>query len=165
MTPQPPKWHTREDSGFVIDRNVDWWHDGERIEHPNIIEAFNRGLSVTEEGRYKLSFGNDWCFVKVENAAFKVVAVDVGEGDRLSLRLSDRTAEFLDPMTLTLDADSALVASVKNGLAKARFSRDAQFALEPFLQEGPTGTMQLQVGSHTWSTLLLVVLEPGRSND
>ena len=50
----PTRWHTREDSGFVIDRNVDWWHDGERIEHPNIIEAFNRGLRIAEDGQVKL---------------------------------------------------------------------------------------------------------------
>ncbi len=157
MTPAPPKWHTREDSGFVIDRNVDWWHDGERIEHPNIIEAFNRGLSVSDDGRYTLVFGNDWCFVKVEHAAFKIIAVDVGEGDRLSLRLSDRTAEWLDPKSLSLDADGALLVLVKGGVATARFSRDAQFQLEPFLEAGPA-QMQLRVGSQVWETSLLVVL-------
>ena len=158
MTPAvPPKWHTREDSGFVIDRNVDWWHDGERIEHPNIIEAFNRGLSVTDDGKYKLVFGSDWCFVKVEHAAFKVLAVDVGESDRLSLRLSDRTAEWLDPMSLALDADGALLASVKRGQATARFSRDAQFQLEPFLEQGEH-QLRLRVGSQLFETSLVVVL-------
>jgi hypothetical protein len=165
MKAPSPTWHTREDSGFIIDRNVDWWHDGERIEHPKIIEAFNRGLSVTADGRYRLSFGDDWCFVKVVQAAFKVVAVDVSAGDRLSLRLSDRTAEYLDPSTLRLDADDAVLASVKGGQATARFSRDAQFQLEPFLRPGPKGTLALQVGEHTWGTSVLMVLEPGRPND
>ena len=49
-----PRWHTREDSGLRIDRQGQWWHDDEKIEHPNIIEAFNRGLRVMEDA-YRLA--------------------------------------------------------------------------------------------------------------
>lgn len=155
MTPSaPPTWHTREESGFVIDLNVDWWHDGERIEHPNIIEAFNRGLRLTDDGRVKLEFGNDWCFVKVTDAAFKVLAVDVSETDQLSVRLSDRTAELLDAQTLSLDDEGVLHARVKTGKAKARFSRDAQVQLAQFLTENN----ELHVGAKTWPTSLRVKL-------
>ncbi len=156
--PAPPKWHTREESGFVIDRNVDWWHDGERIEHPNIIEAFNKGLRVTDDGRYKLEFGNDWCFVVVEGAAFKVIAVDVSEGDRLSLRLSDRTAEFLDPASLSLDAEGVLYASVKGGKATARLTRDAQFQLAQWLEPSADDEyLQLKVDERVSPTTLVAV--------
>lgn len=155
VTPTPPKWHTREESGFVIDRNVEWWHDDERIEHPNIIEAFNRGLRIDDDGRVRLEFGNDWCFVKVVDAAFKVVAVDVGE--QVSLRLSDRSAEVLDPKTLRLDEEGVLLATVKNGRAKARFSREAQFELAQHFVESPEG-LQLKLGEHTWGTSIVVVL-------
>src|SRR5262249_6822997 len=57
--------HTRENSGIRLDRNGRWWHDGVPIEHPKIIDAFNRGLSPTDGGRFRLDFGNDWCFVQV----------------------------------------------------------------------------------------------------
>ncbi|MBL9038684.1 MAG: DUF1285 domain-containing protein [Archangium sp.] len=147
-----PRWHTREDSGIALDRDVAWFHDGERIEHPNIIEAFNRGLRVDDDGRYRLEFGNDWCFVTVARAAFRVVAVDVSEGDRLSLRLSDRTAEWLDPATLQLDGE-VLEAKVKQGRAWARFSRDAQVQLAEFL-EPAADRMVLHVGAHQWPTPL-----------
>ena len=30
----PRRWHTREDSGLVLDRQLAWFHDGERIAHP-----------------------------------------------------------------------------------------------------------------------------------
>ena len=156
--PQPPKWHTREDSGFVIDRNVDWWHDGERIEHPNIIEAFNRGLRIAEDGQVKLEFGNDWCFVKVVEAAFKVVAIDTIEGDSFSLRLSDRTAEGLDAATLRLDEEGVLLAAVKGGRASARFSREAHFELAQHFENGPDGRVQLVVGGRAWATSIVVVL-------
>ena len=47
----PKRWHTREDSGLVLDRELNWVHDGERITHPRIIEAFNAGLVPTDDGR------------------------------------------------------------------------------------------------------------------
>jgi hypothetical protein len=141
----PGRWHTREDSGLRIDRRGRWWHDDEPVEHPNIIEAFNRGLRVMEDGRYQLHFGGDWCFVKVEQCAFTVVAVDESAGDRLSVRLSDRTAEWLDVDSLTLDDEGVLVAKVKNGQALARFSREAQFQLAERLEEAG-GKLTLRVG-------------------
>lgn len=141
-----PRWHTREDSGLRIDRRGRWWHDDEPIEHPNIIEAFNRGLKVMDDGRYQLHFGSDWCFVKVEQCGFTVLAVDEGEGERLSVRLSDRTAEWLDLATLKEDDEGVLMASVKEGKATARFSRDAQFQLAERLEE-VNGTLSVRIGS------------------
>ena len=129
-----PRWHTREDSGLKIDRHGQWWHDDEKIEHPNIIEAFNRGLRVMEDGKYQLHFGNDWCFVQVEHAGFTIVAVDEAE-ERLSVRLSDRTAEWLDLESLREDEEGVLTARVKDGKALARFSRDAQFQLGSRMEE------------------------------
>lgn len=145
--------HTREASGLKLDRSLRWWHDGEPIEHPNIIEAFNRGLSVRDDGKVVLSFGNDWALVEVEGCAFGVVGVDVGDGERLAVRLSDRTAEWLDAESLALDEDGALTVQVKGGKARARFSRDAQFQLEPFLVE-IGDAFALQVGGKQWSTAL-----------
>lgn len=133
------RWHTREDSGLRLDRNLRWWHDDEPVEHPNIIEAFNRGLVPTDDGRFKLVFGNDWCFVQVEDAAYAVVAIDPMEGGGHSVRLSDRTAEALAPATLQLAADGVVTCQVKGGRAKARFSRDAQFALGELLEEDADG--------------------------
>lgn len=124
-------WHTREQSGLRLDRQLAWWHDDVRLEHPNIVEAFNRGVRVLDDGRYQLHFGGDFCFIAVDDCGFAVVAVDEGEdtSDRLSLRLSDRTAEWLDPTSLALDETGALTARVKDGRGKARFSREAHFEL------------------------------------
>ncbi len=141
-----PRWHTREDSGLRIDRHGQWWHDDEKIEHPNIIEAFNRGLRVMEDGKYQLHFGNDWCFVQVEHCGFTIVAVDEAEGDRLSVRLSDRTAEFLDLSTLSQDDEDVLTVRVKNGKALARFSRDAQFQFAERLED-VGGQLALRIGN------------------
>jgi len=128
----PKRWHTREDSGLVLDRELNWHHDGERITHPKIIEAFNQGLVPTEDGRFQLRIGDDWAYVTVEGAAYRVNAIDTDE-TRVYLRLSDRTGEPLEASTLRLGEDGVLTALVKGGRAEARFSRDAQFALGQLL--------------------------------
>ena len=152
MSDTPPRWHTREDSGLRIDRQGRWFHDDVPVEHPNIIEAFNRGLKVMDDGRYQLHFGGDWCFVTVADCGFTVVAVDEAD-DRLSVRLSDRTAEWLDVSTLALDDEGVLTAKVKEGKARARFSRDAQFQLvERFEEVG--GRLSVRVGAKSFPTPL-----------
>ena len=139
----PKRWHTREDSGLVLDRELNWHHDGERITHPKIIEAFNQGLVPTEDGRFQLRIGNDWAYVTVEGAAYRVNAIDTDD-TRVYLRLSDRTGEALDPATLRLGEDGVLAARVKAGRADARFSRDAQYALGQLLvQEGSSWVLAL----------------------
>lgn len=140
-----PRWHTREDSGMKIDRQGRWWHDDEPVEHPNIIEAFNRGLRVGDDGRYQLHFGGDWCFVQVEDCGFTVVTVDEAEGERLSVRLSDRTAEWLDLASLALDDQGVLTVRVKEGKGRARFSREAQFQLAERFEEAE-GHLFVRVG-------------------
>ena len=142
---ETPRWHTREDSGILLDRDGRWWHDGEPIEHPKIVELFNTSLKPTEDGRYQLVIGKDWCFVEVEGAAYGVLAIDVTPADQLFVRLTDRTAERLDPATLELDAGGVLNCRVKSGRARARFSRDAQFAIGELLEELEGRTL-LRVG-------------------
>jgi len=145
--------HTREESGIRLDRRLRWFHDEALVEHPRIIEAFNQGLRVCGDGRFKLEVGSDWCFVTVEDAAFEVVAVDVSDGSRPSIRLSDRTAEWLDAASLDVTSEGVLTARVKEGRAKARFSRDAQFALGSMLEPEGEGLV-LCVAEQRWPTPL-----------
>lgn len=148
-TGQPPpgkRWHTREDSGIRLDATLRWWHDDEPIEHPRIIELFNASLVLDDEGRYQLRIGNDWCYVQVEDAAYEVRTVDVTPDERVSVRLSDRTAEALDPESLRVEPDGILACRVKHGRARARFSRDAQYQLGQLLEEGPDGRLLLCAG-------------------
>ncbi|MCE9669502.1 DUF1285 domain-containing protein [Myxococcus stipitatus] len=148
-TGQPPpgkRWHTREDSGIRLDASLRWWHDDEPILHPKIIELFNASLVLDDAGRYQLRIGNDWCFVQVADAAYEVRTVDVTPDERVSIRLSDRTAEALDPTSLLVESDGVLACRVKQGRAKARFSRDAQYQLGQLLEQGPDGGLLLCAG-------------------
>jgi len=142
----PRRWHTREDSGLLLDRELNWFHDGERITHPGIVEAFNAGLVPTDDGRFQLRIGNDWAYVVVEGPAYRVNAIDADES-RVYLRLSDRTGEALDPSTLRLGEDGVVTARVKSGRAEARFSREAQFALGELLVAEPEGAVLVLPGA------------------
>ncbi|RYZ44806.1 MAG: DUF1285 domain-containing protein [Myxococcaceae bacterium] len=161
---QPPpgkRWHTREDSGIRLDSTLRWWHDDAPIEHPKIIELFNASLVLDDDGRYQLRIAPDWCYVQVEDAAYEVRTVDVTPDERVSLRLSDRTAEVLDPASLQLSPEGVLSCRVKQGRAKARFSRDAQYQFGELLEEGPEGHLRLRAGQrHLEVPLSLEALHP-----
>src|SRR4051794_23673506 len=94
--------HTREDSGIQLDREGRWFHDGELVEHPRIVHAWNRGIEPAPDGRFILRFGNDWCFFTVEDAPLQVTGLH-GEEGGLVLQLSNEAVEPLDPATLTED--------------------------------------------------------------
>lgn len=128
--------HTREDSGIVLDREGRWSHDGAPIEHPKIVEAFNRGLERDAQGRYVLRFGDDWCYVSVEDAPLQVESA-IPEEARVVLRLSNGLAEPLVPETLEL-RDGVLYCRAASGMT-ARFSRSAQFTIGSLLEERPGG--------------------------
>ncbi|NVJ27039.1 MULTISPECIES: DUF1285 domain-containing protein [Myxococcus] len=156
-TGQPPagkRWHTREDSGIRLDARLRWWHDDEPIEHPKIIELFNASLILDDTGRYQLRIGNDWCFVEVADAAYEVRTVDVTPDERVSIRLSDRTADVLDLPTLAVEPDGVLSCRVKQGRAKARFSRDAQYQLGQLLEAAPEGGLLLRAGERRYPVAL-----------
>ncbi|HYO59248.1 DUF1285 domain-containing protein [Archangium sp.] len=144
--PSGKRWHTREDSGIRLDARLRWWHDDEPIEHPRIIELFNTSLVLDEQGRYQLQIGEDWCYVQVEDAAYEVRTVDVTSDERVSVRLSDRIAEALDPDTLAVGSDGILICQVKGGRAKARFSRDAQYQLGALMEQDEDGHLYLRAG-------------------
>ncbi|ATB31523.1 hypothetical protein MEBOL_004986 [Melittangium boletus DSM 14713] len=116
-----------------------WWHDDEPIAHPRIIELFNSSLVLDDTGRYQLQIGADWCYVQVEDAAYEVRTVDVTADARVSVRLSDRSAEALDVTTLGVDPEGILTCRVKGGRARARFSRDAQYQLGELMEQDPRG--------------------------
>jgi hypothetical protein len=145
-----PRWHTREDSGLVLDPEGRWWHDGEPIEHPRIVATFDAGLRPTEDGRFKLVVGNDWCFVEVQGAAFRVLDA-WAEGDAVELRLSDGSTEPLHAEGLETDPSGVLICRVKDGRALARFSRLAQLQVGEML-ELEQGTVWLRNGAHRSAT-------------
>ncbi len=140
--------HTREDSGIRLDAEGRWWHDGEPVTHPRIIEAWNRGIERDERGRYILRFGKDWAVIAVDDAPIQVVGARP-QADVFVLALSDGREETLDPSTLELAADGVLHCRVRGGEMPARFSRSAQFVVGEHLTED-RGSYKLTVAGRRY---------------
>lgn len=98
----------------MLDAELGWWHDGERLSHPKIIEAFTRGVRLDDDGRYRLEFGGEDCFITVQGCAFGVTAVD-SDVTGWKVSLTDGTQETLAPQSLEQSPDGALTVAVKHG--------------------------------------------------
>lgn len=148
----PPEGRSRE-STIVLDREGRFFHDGVAVTHPGMARAFSSWIARhPDDGRFILNNGYDWSYFRVDDAPFQVVSLILPDDPRgsgaLSVELSDGTVEVLRPEALEVGAGDALYVAVKAGQFKARFSRDAQRALGPLLDEEPNGALSLDFGGH-----------------
>ncbi len=124
MPESPPPWPFSRETTIRLDRDGVFWHDGQRVEHPGLAQAFASWIDVDPEtGRYVLRNSINWAYITVEDAPFQVRALDGWDAI-----LSDGTRERLDPASLRLDANDVPYCTVK-GRFPARFSRAAAVAL------------------------------------
>jgi hypothetical protein len=114
-----------------------WFHEGELLEHPNLVRAFDRWIDRAEDGRYCLKNDINWAYFTLEGPPFFVRSVRF-DGPTLWLSLSDDRTEQLDPATLRQGPDGALYCNVR-GSMPARFDRHAMQQLEPVLQQDDKG--------------------------
>jgi hypothetical protein len=132
-----------------LDAEGNFWHEGAKVEHPGMARAFASWIGRhPDDGRYILNNGYDWTYFSVEDTPFFVLSVreaasGQGSGTGFELELSDGSVEPLTLETIELGKDGVCFASVKNGVFRARFSRSAQLALAPFLEEAPDGRIFL----------------------
>jgi hypothetical protein len=152
-----PAGASRE-STIRLDVNGRFWHDGEPVEHAALEAALHGWINRhPDDGRFILTNGYDWTYFAVDDAPYTVRALGAlgalgsAEGGMVVLlQLSDGTEEVLDPTTLRVGVGDALYARVKLGGYDARFSRHAQLALAPWLEEGETG-VRLRVGERCYA--------------
>jgi hypothetical protein len=151
----PPPGTSRE-STIALDREGCFWHDGERVEHPALRTALRSWIARhPDDGRPILTNGYDWCYFRVEDAAFIVDALHVDGADAgggVTLRLFDGTEEALDPDGLSVGDDGAVYARVKGGRFEARFSRHAQTQLADILVDADPP--RVRVGGRTVEVVL-----------
>jgi hypothetical protein len=134
---------TRE-TAIRRDASGRWWNGEDRIDHPNLVRAFDAWLDVAEDGRYCLKNDINWAYVAIEGAPLFVRSVSV-DRDPPRLTLSDATEEALDVASLRQGADGALYCDAREGRLSARFDRAAAQALEPLLDEDDEGVF-LKIG-------------------
>lgn len=129
----PPPGTSRE-SRIVLDREGRFLHDGDRLDHPALEHALRTWIARhPDDGRTILSNGYDWCYFRVEDAAFVVDSIRVLPDGEVELRLFDGSEEPLEPGALCEGEGGAVYARVKGGRFEARFSRHAQVQLGDIL--------------------------------
>ena len=146
----PPPGTSRE-STIRLDADGKFWHDGERVDHPALEKALHGWIALhPDDGRFMLTNGYDWTYFQVEDAPFVVRSLRIGQ-DSVTLVLSDESEEALDPAALRVGHADALYTKVKGGKFQARFSRHAQTALAPILQEVKPGVVALNIGGRAYA--------------
>jgi hypothetical protein len=136
---------TSRDSAIHLDRDGQFWNEGDRIEHPALHAALTRWITRhPDDGRFILSNGYDWTYFSVADAPYLVRSLSV-EPSHVLLTLSDDTQEILDPSGLRVGEANALYVAVKGGQFEARFTRHAQTQLAPVLVEDTEGAPALEI--------------------
>jgi hypothetical protein len=115
-----------------------WFHDGEPLEHVNLVRSFEGWIERADDGRYCLKNDINWAYLTLEGPAYFVRSARV-VGDELQLTLSGGIEETLDPTTLRQGADGALYCDVRNGTLVARFDRHAMAQLAAHIEEDAQG--------------------------
>jgi hypothetical protein len=145
----PPPGTSRE-STIRLDGEGKFWHDGERVDHPSLEKALHGWIARhPDDGRFILTNGYDWTYFQVDDAPYTVRSLRV-EPSQVIVQLSDETEEPLVPETLRIGRGDALYAKVKKGAFEARFSRHAQTALAPILEESDDA-LRLKIGARSYT--------------
>jgi uncharacterized protein len=139
----PPPGRSRE-STIRLDAEGRFFHDGAPVEHASMARAFAGWIARhPDDGRFILTNGYDWTYFQVEDTPMFVEGLRATP-DGLLLALFDGTEELLDPTTLRVD-EGRVRLRVKGGAFDAKLTRSGQLALEPFLEEGPSGGLFLVI--------------------
>jgi hypothetical protein len=126
--------------GIQIDENGDWFHDGNRIFRPEILEALYAKLQQIPTGEFILADFNGACLVDVADTPFVVSMVDLENdqsgNERIVIRLKNiPESQVLDPETLAIGKGNVLYCKVFEGRFSARFSRPAYYQFAEFVCE------------------------------
>jgi len=141
---------------IFIDGQGQWWYEGNKIIHPEVLALFKSSLTVDESGGgLFIDYKGKRAPVRVEETPFFVhdviVEKDCDDGlSKIFLELDDGTREGLDPESLRLDARGVLQVRVKEGRFAARCLPAAHFRLAELLVENDDGGLSLVVGGKSY---------------
>jgi uncharacterized protein len=123
---------------IFIDKEGRWFHKGAEMIRREIIRFFYDHMELDGSGRHLIRWGEERCFLEVQDTAFVVRKVDLQEKDgaqEFRLSLSDDSHEALVPETLFVGEENVLYCKVKLGKFPARFHRPAYYQLAGFMAE------------------------------
>ena len=132
---------------ITLDEEGRWWHEGDPIDNPRIVELFNRSIERTTGGTYVLHIAPFTYPIEVKDTPFFVRRCEL-QGDAARLHLSDGSDEPLEVSSLRYVPDRGFYCAVKNGSHKARFTRPAYYALAEHIEtEDASGRYVLVLGN------------------
>ncbi|GIW44571.1 MAG: hypothetical protein KatS3mg077_1853 [Candidatus Binatia bacterium] len=122
---------------LVFRKDGRWYADGEPVTHERLARFFTRYLRRKPDGSgYEIWVDERFHMdVEIEHTPYVVTALFPGPEEQLHVRLNDESEEPLDPKSLQVASDGAVVCLVKGGRERARFLRAAQADLAPYLDE------------------------------
>lgn len=107
-----------------------WTHRGQPFENERVIRLFSKSVKRTEGGTWILHIGRFIYPIEVEDVGFFVERVELDQAsNQATITLSDLSQETLDPTTLSYDTPGHLYCTIKGGEHRARFLRQAYYAL------------------------------------
>lgn len=125
---------------IYIDKEGHWFHKGVEMIHHEFIRLFYQHMEIDLLGRYVIKWGEERCYVEVEDTPFVVRKVifkdqDPTNNSRFILFLSDDSQEHLSPDTLYVGNANVLYCTVKERIFPARFNRSAYYQLGEYIEE------------------------------
>jgi hypothetical protein len=141
---------------IYIDGRGDWWYEGSKIIHPEILKLFKSSLRIDPEtGGLRIDYKGRQAPVRVEKTPFFVQdiapAKDAEGGlSVIELLLDDDSREPLDPETLIIDSDGVLTVRVKGGCFAALCLPTAHFRLAELFEEDGQGGFSLTVAGRRY---------------
>ncbi len=110
-------------------RDGRWYNDDEVIENPRIALLFSRSIRRNPDGGYLLQVADERAPITVEDTPYVVTAVEDDGHRGFVIVTNDQLREPLDPSTLEVGDANVLYCRVKRGEFRARFLRNAYYAL------------------------------------
>jgi hypothetical protein len=128
----------KEESGISLSARGEWFHHGEPVLHPGVVQLFHRAIRRDDQGRYYLynviGTLEENVYFEVEDTAFFVVRLDFDAATKsFSVTLNNEDKETLDVKTLHEDERGVMYCRTQNG-DRARLSPSALMSLSDFVK-------------------------------
>jgi hypothetical protein len=142
-----------DQSDIKIDKDGIWYYRGAHMFRKDILCVFFQHLKIDESGRYFVELNEEIYYLDVEDTAFVVTAVyktkEPSNGhEMIDVLLSDDCVETLDLNSLSVGRDNVMYCRIRNGVFKARFTRNSYYQLAEFIEpEGETGPFFIRVNN------------------
>ena len=132
-----------------IDKDGKWYYANQEIVNPLVLLTFCNALQKDEEGRYRIVFQSEVCYVDVEDTPFVVASIRGDQETELLVLLNTGEVHKLDPRTLSIGEHNVMYCVLPDGM-KVRFSRAAYYLLALMMEEDEERNIVLRMGERTY---------------